>query len=168
MLKFRKLKLGDTDFYQLYDRAYSWDKNKYCFQKKELPEFMGLFSEYYALYEDEKFIGYGILNLKICLSSSIYIRLEDSNIEKIESNNKSDQSKINIAYIINPLYRNQGYGTILFNELVQQAESKTNYDIIEVNILKKNLPSISLIEKTDFDFKCFDDEKIIFQKVIKK
>lgn len=61
-----------------------------------------------------------------------------------------------------------GYGSKLVEYLLEKAEENKTFDLIEVEILKKNKASISLIEKFDFEFKCFDSEKIVFQKIIKK
>ena len=171
MIKIIRLNQGNGNLYELYSKAYSWDKNNYCFPSKELSEFLGLFRSHYALYEDDNFIGYGIHHLHIPINPNVRIvlnSLDEKEETKKEIKTPLEPSKINLAYIIHPEYRHQGYGTKLVNYLIEKAEEKKNYDLIEVEILKKNVESISLIEKFDFEFKYFDDNKIVFQKTIKK
>ncbi len=165
MLNFKPIISDDKDFYELYNKAYSWDKNHYCFQSKELPEFLPLFSSFFALYKDTDFIGYGIFNYSISTNHS-RVKIFDNSIEEKEQSKQPD--KINLAYIINPDYRNQGYGTKLLEYLIEEAKKRKSFDLIEVEVLKHNLESISLIEKQDFEFKYFDDKKIVFEKTIKK
>ena len=171
MIRFRTLTKNDNDYYELYSKAYSWDKNNTCFFKKETPELLDLFSQHFALYEDNEFIGYGIHNYHKDITPNIKMLLSflthPENMT-IENTSIIEPHKISLAYIINPKYRNLGYGKILVEYLINKAQEKTDYDLIEVVILKTNLSSISLIEKLDFEFKSFDEEEIVFQKQIKK
>lgn len=168
MIKFKYLNYDNETLYKLYCQAYSWDKKNYCFPSKESPEFFYLFMKYYGLYEDETFIGFGILNFDISLEPNIFITLNNENLSNKDKEPIQEPRKINIAYIIHPDYRNLGYGSRLVKYLLEKAEEKKDFDLIEVEILKENKASIALIEKYNLDFKYFDDQKIVFQKSIKK
>lgn len=168
MLSFKLLNPNDEKFYELYSQAYSWDKSHYCFPSKEPKEFLGLFSKYFGLYKEETFIGFGIFNLNISLSPRFHIKLNESEPVKEKIEVPKEPDKIELAYIINPNYRNLGYGSKLVEYLIQKAEEEHEvFELIEVEILKKNKASISLIEKHDFNFKCFNEKTIVFQKTIK-
>lgn len=168
MINFKLLNPYDDDFYSLYCQAYSWDKEHLCFSQKELPEFLGLFKRTFGLYENDIFIGYGILNLKISLDPNIRIRVEGIKPSKKEENIQSEPSKVELAYIIHPKYRQLGYGSKLVQYLLEKIGEMKEIDLVEVEIWKRNKASISLIEKFNFEFQQFDEEKIVFQKRLKK
>lgn len=162
---------GKDDDYELYNKAYSWDKNNTCFIGKDSREFFGLFSQHFAMYKENEFIGYGTHNYEIHIKPNIQVILDyigHPDDMTVEDTTVSEPNKITLAYIIKPEYRNLGYGKLLVDYLIKTAEKNTCYDFIEVSILKNNLASISLIEKFDFEFKSFDERKIIFQKQLKK
>ena len=122
----------------------SWDTNHYCFLNKEIdPDLSFLFEEHFLMQIDDILIGYG----------SIFF---------IPINKKSY-----IAFIINKKYRNMGFGSQIIEYLVNYIKKEKNCDEVVVEILKKNKKCISLIEKLDFDFDYFDDEKIVFKKCLK-
>ena len=157
--------------YELYSKAYSWDKNNTCFTGKHSKESFGILRQHFAMFQENEFIGYGIHNYESNLRPNIQVLLsyighpEDMTLENTMLH---EPRKINIAYIINPDYRNLGYGTLLVDYLVKEAEKNTDYDLIEATILKENTESLSLIKKFDFEQKSSDYDKIVFQKTIKK
>ena len=95
-------------------------------------------------YKDDKPIGYGEIFTEV-------------NVDGIQ---------LLLSYIIDPEYRKKGYGTKLVKQLLILCEEKyKNINAkVKVKILKKNLPSISLIENLDFDFDYFNDKEIVFKK----
>lgn len=147
------VRMDTEEGYKLYCQAYSWDKKRQCFRgKMEDSELLELFQKNYALYKDDQYIGYGSISFPLSSHHS-------------KSGSKSDNS-VTLSYIIHPNYRKSGYGEKLVNNLIKEASDKGEF--VKVVILKKNIASISLIEKLNFEFESFDKNTITFQKRIKK
>lgn len=145
-IKFNIVKASSEEFQLMFHKAISWDKNHTFFPSK-IPDYdflfvvMDILETIVICYKDDKPIGYGEIFTE-------------------------DGIQLLLSYIIDPEYRKKGYGTKLVKQLLTLCEEKyKNMNAtVKVKILKKNLPSISLIENLDFDFDYFNDKEIVFKK----
>lgn len=167
MINFRILNPIDKDFYEMYCKSYKWDTNHIYATSKSPLGFIIEFSQNFALYKDNKFIGYGSFNFNTPIDSSYIKNSQYNQISVKEKLEKSFISKVELSYIIKPEYRKMGYGRILLEYLIKEAKKIETINVIEVEIMKKNIASISLIKKFDFEFKYFNDSTIVFQKQLK-
>lgn len=143
-VSFRVVKKLDDDLKELYDEAYSWDKDKYCFESyDENIEINSILETTIVMYLDNELIGYGTI---------------------FPINNGDEIIKINISCIIKPECRGMGYGTLLINYIIKHCKKIYVGQELRVIIYKDNLSSISMIENNNFDFDHFDDDKIYFSK----
>lgn len=152
----KKISREDNLYYDYYKMAMLWDKKRECFLSKNDDGLFGLFECVYLMYLNDDIIGYGILNI-----------IPEFRTSKIDY--RLTYSKINyyLTYIIKPEYRKKGYGKILLHLLEETAKRDFNANDVIVEILKKNIPSITLIENSDYEFEYFDDKKIVFKKELK-
>lgn len=147
-INFKRIDKNDKYYFDYYNLATIWDKKHVCFNKeRDDYDLFGIFELTYLMYLDDYIIGYA----NIFLAPSI----------------GEKKSKAYLSYVIRPEYRKKGYGKIFVDELVNISKNELKIDEICVEILKKNIPSISLIEKMNFDFDHFDDRKIVFKKKLK-
>lgn len=143
---FKELRKDDKNTVNIYKLACDWDsKNMWKTTKFDDLELHMYFSRIIILYDDDNIIGLG----SIC-----YYPIDHRNY-------------ITISYIIRPQSRRKGYATILINKLIDIISNTYNVENVRVEILKKNIASISLIEKNNFEFVNFDKEKIVFEKKLK-
>lgn len=148
-IRFSIVKASSEEFQSIFYKAISWDK-KHTFFTSKMPDYYSMFPIMDILetiiicYKDDKPIGYGEIFTEV-------------NVDGIQ---------LLLSYIIDPEYRKKGYGTKLVKQLLILCEEKyENINAkVKVKILKKNLPSISLIENLDFDFDYFNDKEIVFKK----
>lgn len=138
----------DKNYYAYYKIASLWDKKQECFSSKyDDFDLLGLMSNQYVLYLNDDMIGYGIITI-----------LHNLNLD----------SESYLTYIIKPEYRNKGYGKLLIKLLEEVVQKDLKIDVINVEILKRNLSSISLVENSNYEFDHFDDKKIVFKKEFNK
>lgn len=148
-IRFSIVKASSEEFQAIFYKAISWDK-KHTFFTSKMPDYdsmfpiMDILETIVICYKDDKPIGYGEI-------------FTEFNVDGIQ---------LLLSYIIDPEYRKKGYGTKLVKQLLILCEEKyKNINAkVKVKILKKNLPSISLIENLDFDFDYFNDKEIVFKK----
>lgn len=138
----KKISKEDNHYYDYYKMAVLWDKKRECFLNKNDEDLFGLFERVYLMYLNEDIIGYGILNV-----------IPEFGTSKIN---------YHLTYIIKPEYRKKGYGKILLHLLEDTAKRDYNANDVTVEILKKNIPSITLIENSNYEFQYFDKKKIVF------
>lgn len=142
----------------VYSKAYTWDKEKKCFLcNQESIDELSL-SQNYAMYDNHDLIGYGSVTPVVKnLQTYMVIR------RKFRTFEKTPMDKIGEAcIIIHPDYRNQGCGNKLLQHLIQ--ESKINYESMVAYIVTNNLPSISLVRKHDFEFRCRHNKENFYEK----
>lgn len=140
---------SDKKFYKYYNMAVLWDNKRKCFTNKDSSDsdLIGMFEYTYLLYLNDNIIGYGII---------FYAPKLDEFEEEAY-----------LTCIIRPEYRKKGYGQILLKQLEDAAKNDLNISNVKVEILKNNIPSITLAENSDYEFESFDNRKIVFKKELK-
>lgn len=136
------------NYEEYYNLARKWDKKKMCFVCEDDISLKSLTCKNESellMFDNDNYIGYG-------------------SVKYFDDEEKS----MDICLVIRPNYRKKGYGKKFLEELISYGIDKYNPNIIRVDILKKNLLSITLAENSDFDFDHFDDDIIEFKKVLKK
>ena len=130
------------DKYRSYVKSLSWDTNNtYSIDKDAGVEW--LIQKMIGVYHEEELIALG------CIKKYY-------NIEK-------KKHYANLSSIVDFRFRRQGIADRLLKEMLEYCR-ELDVEIVKVDILKDNLPSVSQIEKNEFDFVKFDDKIITFEK----
>ena len=163
METFKKLDKPILLTYATYLKAYQWDRYKLCFPCGLEPIESITEDENYGLYLNHNLIGYGTIMV-----------IEEEKLRYIPNEKWLKNSihlecgvhKAELSLIIHPKYQHNGYGKKLLNYMIEEANK--NYDSVIAVIYKNNKKSLSLVEKSDFDFLSFSEDQIIFEKKLDK
>lgn len=148
MITYKLIEYTSKNYEKYYNLARKWDKKKMCFVHEDdicLRSLTHINESELLMFYDDNYIGYGSVKL-----------LDE------------DEKSISICLIIRPDYRKKGYGKKFLEKLISYGVYKYQPNIIKLDILKKNISSITLAENSNFYFDHFNNKKIEFKKVLKK
>lgn len=162
METFKKLNNHILITYISYLRAYQWDKYKLCFSNEIEPIQDIIQDGNYGLYLNHHLIGYGTI---MPMEEELFNGVPNATWLKNSIHLEHEVHKAELAFIIHPKYQHCGYGKRLLNYMVEAA--RKDYDSAIAWLYKDNKKSLSLIEKSGFDFLSFNEDIIIFEKKLK-
>ena len=162
METFKKLNNHIILTYLSYLRAYQWDKYKLCFSNTIEPVQNIIQDDSYGLFLNHHLIGYGTI---MPIEEELFSHIPNATWFKNSIHLEPGIHKAELAFIIHPKYQHCGYGKKFLNYM--EEEARKEYDSAVAWLYKKNRRSLSLIEKSEFDFKSFNDDIIIFEKKLK-
>ena len=140
-IQFKKIE-NRYDKYYSYMKALSWDTgHTYSFDNESGIEW--LMQKMIGAYNDNELVALGCIKINY----------------DIEKNEKYSE----LSSIVDYRYRRKGIADKLLKEMLEYCK-ELNVQKVRVNILKSNMPSVSQIEKNEFDFVSFDDDIITFEK----
>lgn len=159
MINFKLIDNGnEKEVMEIYSKAYTWDKEKKCFLGEQETIKEVSLSQNYAMYENKELIGYGsIIPVTKNIQTYKVIRRKFRPSEKISMDKIGE-----VCIIVHPDYRNQGWGCKLLQHLIK--ESRINYESMVAYIVSNNLPSISLVKKHNFEFRCKYNGENFYEK----
>ena len=140
-IQYRKIE-NSYDKYYSYLKSLTWDKdNTYCKNKDAGIEW--LIQKMIGAYNEDELIALGSIK-----------KYYDVEKRKIYAD---------LSSIVDFRFRRRGIADHLLKEMLEYCK-ELNVETVKVKIYKNNLPSVSQIEKNDFDFVSFDDKIITFEK----
>ncbi|EGT3716629.1 TPA: GNAT family N-acetyltransferase [Clostridioides difficile] len=67
-----------------------------------------------------------------------------------------EQNVCSLGIVLNPEYRNKGFGTLILEDLIEIAKNSLNVNSIIADINKENYKALNLVK--NFNFKCINDK----------
>ena len=67
-----------------------------------------------------------------------------------------EQNVCSLGIVLNPEYRNKGWGTVILEDLIEIAKNSLNVKAIKADINKENYKALKLVK--NFNFKCINDK----------
>lgn len=159
METFKKLNNHILLTYISYLKAYQWDKYKLCFPYGLEPMRDIIQDNNYGLYLNHRLIGYGTI---MPIEEELFKNVPNAKWFKNSIHLERGVHKAELSFVIHPKYQHSGYGKKFLNYMVEEASK--DYDSAIAWIYKTNRKSLSLVEKSDFDFLSFNEDIIIFEK----
>ncbi len=162
METFKKLDNHILLTYVAYLKAYQWDRCKLCFSYGLESIHDIIQDDNYGLYLNHRLIGYGTI---MPIEEELFQYVPDARWLRNSIHLEKGVNKAELALVVHPKYQHSGYGKKFLNYMIEEASK--NYDSAIAWMYKTNRKSLSLFEKSDFDFLSFSEDKIIFEKKLK-
>lgn len=109
----------------------------------------------------------GIIEMSSILKTIEFFNTTNNSLFIVSINNENigvgmiydvnlEQNVCSLGIVLNPEYRNKGFGTVILEDLIEIAKNSLNINSIKADINKENYKALNLVK--NFNFKCINDK----------